>query len=255
MQSKNEDRKEKRKDPVSRVLLAAIIALFVIVGISFGKKFLFSLGVRQENENLRKEFTTEEEGKRDIDFAALQEANEDICGWIVLDGTSIDFPIVQGGDNLEYLNKNAYGEPAVYGAIFLDTRNQADFSDPFSLLYGHHMNDGNMFGDIDLYERESFFQNHDSGTLYTPQGAFALQTVAYILTDYQDPYIFTPEQWGEKDNSELYQYITQTGRNRSSDLDLMTEGEENRLLALSTCSTHGEGQRSVLILRYLPHTV
>ena len=256
MQKRNEisraEKRRKKRDPVSMILLSAIIILVMFIGVSFLKEFLFSLGIQEENEQLRKDFTIEENGDREINFSELQEVNEDICGWIVLDDTSIDFPLVQGGDNMEYLNKNAYGEAAIYGAIFLDSRNQTDFSDPFSILYGHHMKDGNMFGDIDLFEKETFFRTHESGTLYTPQAVFALKTIAYILTDCEDPYIFTPEQWREKDKTELYTYMNQKSMYISSEIDKIKKDERTKVLALSTCSIHGDRQRSVLLLEVLP---
>lgn len=68
-------------------------------------------------------------------------------GWLTLDGTRIDFPVVQGADNMVYVNTDVYGDFSLSGAIFLDSRCPADFTAPYSIVYGHHIEDGGMFGD------------------------------------------------------------------------------------------------------------
>lgn len=88
-----------------------------------------------------------------------------MTAWLTLEGTGIDYPVMQGESNFEYLNKNPYGEYSLSGSIFLDCRNAADFSDEYSLLYGHHMEKGYMFGDLDFYRNEEFFNAHEEGTL------------------------------------------------------------------------------------------
>ena len=81
-------------------------------------------------------------------LAELQAQNPDVCGWLTLDGTHIDYPVVQGADDLEYVNKAADGSFALSGAVFLSAANRADFSDAYNLLYGHHMENGAMFSDL-----------------------------------------------------------------------------------------------------------
>ena len=72
----------------------------------------------------------------------LAEINPDVIGWITIDDTKIDYPIVQGKDNLEYLNLNVYREYSLAGTVFLDVNNEKNFSDPYNILYGHHMDYG-----------------------------------------------------------------------------------------------------------------
>ena len=90
---------------------------------------------------------------------------DDMVAWITLDDTNIDYPVMQGEDNSKYLNVNPYGEYALSGSIFLDSRNSGDFSDPYSILYGHHMEYGVMFGALDEYLDESYLKAHSDGTL------------------------------------------------------------------------------------------
>ena len=81
---------------------------------------------------------------------------EDMVAWITIDGTNIDYPVMQAADNMKYLNLNPYGEYSLSGSIFLDSRNSADFSDDYSILYGHHMEYGVMFGALDEFLDEKY---------------------------------------------------------------------------------------------------
>ncbi len=90
---------------------------------------------------------------------------EDMVAWITIDGTNIDYPVMQAADNMKYLNLNPYGEYSLSGSIFMDSRNSADFSDDYSILYGHHMEYGVMFGALDEFLDETYMKNHSKGTL------------------------------------------------------------------------------------------
>ena len=69
----------------------------------------------------------------------MQALNPDVCGWLTIDGTHIDYPLVQGATNMDYINRDVYGEFSLSGAVFLDSRSKADFSDGYSIVYAHHM--------------------------------------------------------------------------------------------------------------------
>ena len=74
-----------------------------------------------------------------------------------LDGTMpVRYPVLQGEDNLTYINKDVYGNFALAGSIFLDSNCDRSFQKKYSLLYGHHMAEHKMFGDLDLYEKQKF---------------------------------------------------------------------------------------------------
>lgn len=90
---------------------------------------------------------------------------DDMVAWITIDDTNIDYPVMQGDNNMEYLNINPYGEYSLSGSIFLDSRNSADFSDDYSILYGHHMEYGKMFGALDDFLSKNYLLNHSTGTL------------------------------------------------------------------------------------------
>lgn len=122
-------------------------------------------------------------------------AYEDLKGsvsWLTLEGAGVDAPVMQGKDNLEYLNKNPYGEFSLSGSLFLDFRNSSDFSDPYSLIYGHHMDHHMMFGALDQYMDEEFFNAHSEGLLYTQGQVLNLKIVAYGECSAYDSRVFEP---------------------------------------------------------------
>ena len=87
----------------------------------------------------------------------LKSTNESIVGWIEVPGTSISYPIVQGDDNSWYLYHTISGQSNPSGAIFLDYRNNSDFTDRHSLIYGHNMRDGSMFAGLHTWDGALFF--------------------------------------------------------------------------------------------------
>ena len=103
-----------------------------------------------------------------VDFAALESINSDCVAWIRIDGTAIDYPVVQGYDNSFYLKHLFDGEWNGAGCIFLDSRVEPDLSDRHSVLYGHHMKNGTMFSDIAKYKDQTYYENHATGMILTP---------------------------------------------------------------------------------------
>jgi len=91
-----------------------------------------------------------------IDWVALRHLNPNSVGWIVVDGTNIDYPIVRGMDNDWYLHHTVTGERNTSGAIFMDHRNDAGFFDPHTLIFGHDMRNGTMFAGLHGFTGDTF---------------------------------------------------------------------------------------------------
>lgn len=130
-----------------------------------------------------------------LSFGQLRDINPDVCGWLTLDGTAIDYPVVQGESNFTYLNTDVYGSFALAGSIFLDVDCDADFSGRYSLLYGHHMENGRMFGDLDKYKDGTFFRQNTTGTLTLPGGSYRLEVLACLVVPASEQAIFAPGKW------------------------------------------------------------
>ncbi|MGX8773523.1 MAG: hypothetical protein ACSW8G_00540 [Bacillota bacterium] len=137
-------------------------------------------------------------------FEDLQEINEDTCAWIIMPGTHIDYPVVQGKDDLEYAMKDIYGKNCLTGTIYLTVANSRDFTDSFNLLYGHYMENGAMFGDIEKYESNTYFYNHQDGYLITTEGLYDLHVFARLSADAYDKRIYSA---GDRTSDEFPDFL------------------------------------------------
>lgn len=102
-----------------------------------------------------------------LSFEELRALNSDVIGWLTVYDTRIDYPVLRSPKtNDDYLSKNALGEWEGSGSLFLDHNNRADFSDFNTIIYGHHMTERKMFGDLDLFLKKDFFDKHEYANLY-----------------------------------------------------------------------------------------
>lgn len=177
-----------------------------------------------------------------IGFEELKESNDEVIGWLHIYDTQIDYPVVQATDNEKYLNRNVKGEAQASGSIFLDYRNAKDFTDFNSILYGHHMADHKMFGDIDLFTEETFFNTHSYGSLYFNHHTYGLTILALVRTEASDPVIY------QTDIEDSDAYITNLKEKalflRSFEVELT-----DHLILLSTCTEEITNGRHVLVAK------
>lgn len=193
----------------------------------------------------------EEEG---ASFEELLAVNTDVCAWVSIDNTNIDFPVLQGETNLTYINTDVYGNFALAGSIFLDSRNDREFHDTFSLLYGHHMANGNMFGDLDKFKEEAFFSKNKTGTLILPDRIYDLEIYACLLVPASENMIFEPQK--HQDNIDaLLNYVEQNALHCDADKteELRNAAAGTQILALSTCSTEFTDARTIILTAMKPH--
>lgn len=163
-----------------------------------------------------------------------------MVAWLTIDGTSIDYPIMQGETNTEYLNKTPYGEYSMSGSIFLDSRNNSDFTDSYSLIYGHHMERTAMFGELDRYIDEGFFNHHLTGTLTVHNKTHKIHIFAVLETEGTNSYVFAPT---ETDPQQTLEYVSANAIYKTN--EQIDDGE--RLLALSTCKYPDTADRTVVV--------
>lgn len=156
----------------------------------------------------------------------MLEIAPDAIAWITIDDTQVSYPIMQGIDNTEYLNKNSQGEYSLSGAIFLDSANNRYFTDYYNVLYGHHMAGGYMFGAIDYYEKPEYLDEHRKGTLLVIDGKkYSLDIFAYVQTDASVATVFDVTSGGN-----IMAYV-------AGNASVHREPIEGRVVALTTCKS------------------
>ena len=176
-------------------LITAIVALFLILAAAYSGYALWDNAqvygaVDDIQSQLLKLKPDPEQKDGGASFEELRKINPDVCGWITLDHTKIDYPILQGEDNLTYINTDVYGDFALSGSIFLDSGCDRNFQGKYSLLYGHHMAEHKMFGDLDLYRKKKFFNKNTTGTLILPDRSYKLEIFACMQVSASEDSIF-----------------------------------------------------------------
>lgn len=181
-----------------------------------------------------------EEGNSSHD--KLIEINKDYKFWITIFDTNIDYPVVQGKDNMEYINKDFYGKYSVSGIPFLDFRNSDYFEDNYNLLYGHNMENGAMFSDVMKFLDEDFFNSHLMGELYSLDKEYDIYLFASFETYASDEFVFMPGNLKETQMQALLDYI----KSKAVVYKEIGVNVNSKLICLSTCSNYSNNKRAVL---------
>ena len=157
--------------------------------------------------------------------------------WLCIERSNIDYPVMQGESNYEYLNKDPYGEYKLSGSIFLDCRNDANFTDAYSMIYGHHMEHTTMFGTLDYYTIEGYFNSYNKGWIATANDTYDFEIFAVCWGNAMDQTIFNPVG---RTTDEIVAYIEENA--------VFNTGykPDHRIVALSTCA--GDTDMSRLIV-------
>ncbi len=169
--------------------------------------------------------------------AAASPITEDMAAWITVDNTNIDYPVMQAENNTKYLNTDPYGDYSLSGSIYLDCRNNSEFLDKYSILYGHHMEYGKMFGALDEFLDPAYLGTHTTGTLMIGRNAhtiYKLKIFAAMQTTARDSMVFEPFK-----NGNMLAYIKKNA-------PVFIEERQDRIVAMSTCSEADSVTRTVV---------
>lgn len=275
MQAGNRDLRKNRK----RGIITGIATLVVILSVTFIIGYILEirekkeaweqdeLELRQEEQRLEAELQRqrvealrrqqEEEAERieqekdellypEIDWEALQQKNGDIYAWISIPELSIDYPILQGSKDDFYLNHDENGSKDLCGSIYSNACTRKDFSDVNTILYGHNMKNGSMFGnlsdaaDTELKEDAMIY-------IYTREATYTYRM--YALVEFADSYL--PDMYGIRSEKGTRAFLTAVEKSPAWFLRETepTEEQQTHLLTLSTC-TGAKGEKRCLLVAY-----
>lgn len=179
-----------------------------------------------------------------LNFQQLIKINPDTKGWLKIEGTKIDYPLMQGKDNWEYINHDAKGNYNLVGSLFLDYQNTSDFMDFNTIVYGHNMVPEVMFGGIKSFKEANYFEKYQSASLYYGGKAYHVELFAMMEADAYD-LIFTANIKAEAQKQEYLDTIKQNAR-RYREINVTTK---DRIILFSTCSNTATNQRDILVGR------
>ena len=230
-------------------VLSVIVGILILVMLLYGGYSLWDTAMLYQGAFVSSDLLKYKPSSGKTDgptLAELAALNPDVRGWLTIDDTHIDYPVVQGKTDMDYINKDVYGEFSLSGSIFMDSRNAADFSDSYCLLYGHHMDNGAMFGDVVEFVNKDYFDSHRTGTLYLIDGSvYTIELFACIEIDAFDSVVYQPTAQEQGNVGPLLEYI----REKAVQYREIGVTTSNQIIGLSTCAEAETNGRVVVFGR------
>lgn len=181
--------------------------------------------------------------EKNLDWEMLKKENEDIYAWIYVPGTQIDYPVLQHPSNDNYyLGYNLDGSPGYPGCIFSQSYNRKDFTDPLTVLYGHNMKNGSMFGDLHEFEDNEFFEENSYIYIYTSEKNLVYEIFSACAVS-DELLLYKYDTTTEKG---MQQFIEDMTNVREMNAHVRSEVQtliEDHYLTLSTCIKGKSNQR------------
>ena len=224
-------------------LLAAVVGLYSAYALwDNARVYTAADDVRADMLRLKPDHETD----GGASFAELRAVNGDVRAWLTLDGTAIDYPVLQGTDNMTYLNRDVYGRFALAGSIFLDAECDGGFGGAYALLYGHHMENSLMFGDLDSYRDAVFFRGNTTGTLLLPEGGHRLTVLACLVVPASEDAVFQVKRW-QKDAAGLLDFAAENALHLNAAALEAARRSGAQVLGLATCAADYTDARTVVL--------
>ena len=181
-----------------------------------------------------------------INFDMLSSINKDAAAWLYCPDTAIDYPIMKAEDYSYYLNHLPDGTKNANGSLFIDFNCAPDFSDKLTVIYGHNMKSGKMFGSLTEYQAQSYYEKHPYMYLYTEQKSYRIDLIYGC--------VMGAGQW--KDNGFMYEenlgeLLSYGAKNSTFVNDInysdINYEENDRIVVLSTCSYAFDDARYLVV--------
>ena len=262
---KHEILRELKKAQRRRSILLSVLGLCVVFSVGY---LIYYYSYYEKNDIEYSELSTlvkEDSGgtveinyteKQDkppilMKYETLYNKNRKLIGWLKIEGCDIDYPVMQTSNNEYYLDHNYNQEYDKNGSLFLDKDCDAAFPNDNMIIYGHHMKSGKMFGNLNYYSKESFWEDNKE---------FTFDTI-YETGTYAVMYVFRSKIYSEEEIVfKYYQFIDATSENEfNSNMEEManmslydtgvTASYGDRLITLSTCDSSEEDGRFVVVAK------
>ena len=240
-----EEKAKKKKG--GTIYLIIIIILLGIMGFSMYKIGTIVYGYYQGRSSYDR--IAEEAGtvvSKDADdvevaFKKLRKKYPDVKAWIYSKGTIINYPVAQGRDNEWYLHHILDGQWNGAGTLFIDRNNEKPFKEFLTVIYGHHMRDGSMFGSLVKYRDQEYYKKHKVMKIYTPKTNYEFHVIgSCTIPGNSERYKFD-----FNDDNEKQEYLDWIDKNTETICDEHATVDD-RIVMLSTCTYEFDDARFVL---------
>lgn len=248
---------KKKKIIFRRLIMIILIITFVLSSIYIIKYFYDKNKDKQydnvlENTTIDEEQITEYKTERMLQLEELQKENSDIIGWIEIEDTNINYPVLQGKDNEYYMTRTYKKEYSKDGSLFLDKDYNWDIPSTNLLIYGHNNSNGNMFEDLEKYQKEDFYKTHPTIRFTTKEEDVEYEIIAVFLSRVyykSEKNVFRYYYFiNAETEAEFNEYVENAKKASLYDTAKTAEYGDG-LMTLSTCSYHTEDGRLAVVAR------
>ena len=205
-----------------------------------------------DNININEDDITEQKTKRMLQLEELKKQNEDIIGWIEINGTNINYPVMQTTDNEFYMTHNYKKEYSAIGSLFLDKDYNWELPSTNLLIYGHNNKNETMLQNITNYKNESYYKEHPNikFTTINEDAEYEIIAAFYSRVYYKnEKNVFRYYYFINANNKEEFDNYVNESKKASIYNTGKTAEYGDQLLTLSTCSYHTENGRFAVVAR------
>ncbi len=184
----------------------------------------------------------------DVNFPALKAVNSEVAAWVFSEKTTLSYPIVRSDNNERYLNHLIDGTENPLGTLFIDYRNQPDFRDDNTLIYGHNMEDNSMLASLPDYKRQTYYDDHPVLYLFRPDQTFRVELVSGFDIGPDDMGLMQFNFASPRDHDAFVLQI----RTRSWFKSRVVPQSTDRFVTFLTCNYESNEGRFALVGRLVP---
>ena len=183
-----------------------------------------------------------------VDFDGLNSKCKfgSVAGWLICDGTHINYPVMQCDDNNYYLHRLSDGTDNFSGSLYTDFRCAENFTGTNTIIYGHNMASGAMFGELARYIKDAdYFESHPEMLLITPNGNYRVEIFCAFVTVTGNERIWQMEFENDNDYAEYLDYLKQESRIPSGPNLNVTP--DDKIVTLITCAAGTDSARTLVL--------
>lgn len=248
-----------KKDLAYTIAMVVFAVIFLVSGGLLVKRFFDDKKTENEFSDLQSMIDTaatpapagEDTASNGAKFAALKDQNSDFMGWISIEGTSLDFPVMYAPNNKDYYLKHDFKHQySDYGVPYLDEKTTigANAQSDNLIVYGHNMKTGTIFGCLTEYKKADYYQEHPTIEFDTLYGDAQYEVFAAFSIDVVQDTSFVYNQYVDMDEETYNAYVDEVIRRSDVDSGIRPVYDE-QLLTLSTCEYSSANGRYVVVAR------
>lgn len=249
---------KKSSNKLKKIVMLLLIIIF-ICSIGYICYYIYNSNKnKKDNNDILNEIeidptqVTEEKTEKMLKLEELQKENNEVIGWLEIEGTNINYPVLQGTDNEFYMKNNYKKEKSKDGSIFLDKSYNWDIPSSNLLLYGHNNKNGIMFQDLMKYAKEDFYKEHTKIKFTTNKedSVYEIMSVFYSRVYYKsEQNVFRYYYFVNANNEQEYNDFVNNAKKSSIYDTGINANYGDQLLTLSTCEYSQEDGRFVVVAK------